>query len=42
MHLDVRERAQTGNQLLDMNPGTAVDVRRPLPGEHGDVHNDEA
>ncbi len=41
VHLDLRpgrQRAQRGDEVLDVHAGAAVDVRRPLPGHHPDAH----
>ena len=41
VHPHVQPLAQTAGQILDMHPGTAIDVRGVLPGEQIDPHQTE-
>jgi len=38
MDVDLYPMTQLRHKVVDMNTCTAIDVRRPLPGEHGDAH----
>ena len=37
--VEVDQVGQVADQILDVHPGTAVHLRRVLPGEHGHAHN---
>ena len=37
--VDVDQLAELADEVLDVDPGAAVDVRRVLPGEQSDAHD---
>jgi hypothetical protein len=39
VHVDVDEFAEFTNQVLDMNPGPSVDIRREFTGQDGGMHD---
>jgi hypothetical protein len=38
MNIDLGQVPELSHQLVDVNPGATVDLRRPFAGQHSDAH----
>ena len=38
VHVDLGQVPELGHQLVDVNPGAAVNLRWPFAGQHSDAH----